>query len=110
MMHFNNQAIRACRNRRPRHWRDFVAFARAVARINKDWEMAQPLNGWNDADVKSVRSVVGKCATTALREYHVVIAFTHDVLSSHEKLFQASRNAALQQHRLLRAPRALHQR
>ena len=50
-MHFHDQAVGADCNRSAGQRRNFVALSGAMARVDNDWQMAESLNGGNDAQV-----------------------------------------------------------
>src|SRR5215470_4046573 len=68
MVNFDKETVGAYGNSRARKRQDFVALARAVARINKDGQMAPPLHRWNDSEVESVARKIRKCANAAFAE------------------------------------------
>ena len=104
MMDFDDQAIRADRHRGPRKRSDFVSLAGAVAGINNNRQVAEPLHRRDHAQVERVASVVGESAHAALAQNHVVVAFAHHVLGRHQKFFQRRRHAALHHHRRFERP------
>ena len=53
--------------------------------------------------------MVGKGAYAALAQNYLIIALAHHVLGRHQKLFQGSREAALDEHRLPQLSGALQQ-
>ena len=110
MMYFDQDAVGAHRDRRPRHGQHLVALAGAVAGIDEDGQVAQLLHGGNNAQIESVAGVVGKGSHAALAQNHLVIALAHDVLGGHQELVEGSAHAALQQHRLPQPPGMLQQR
>ena len=81
-----------------------------MAGINHDREMAETLDGGNQAQVECVARMIGKSAHAALTQNHVVVAFAHYVLGGHEKFFESSGHAAFQQHGFAPASGALEQR
>src|ERR1019366_5294652 len=110
MVHFNHHTICTDGNRSARHWQHFVALARAVAWVDKDWQVAELLHGGNNAEVERITRVIGKRAHAALAEDHFVVALAHDVLGGHEKFVERGRHAAFEQHRHAQTASALEQR
>src|SRR5438105_3388677 len=109
-MHFDDQAIRSRGDGGSCHRSDLVAFTGTVAGIDEYRQMTQALYRRNDAEVQRVTRVISKCAHTSLTQYDVVIAFTHDVLSSHQELLEGCRHTSFKKNGFLRAPSALQQR
>ena len=90
--------------------RDFVAFAGALAGIDNDRQMAEPLHRRNHAQIEGIAGMVGEGADAALAQQHVVVAFAHHVLGRHQEFFQGRRHAALHHHRNLGPSGTLQQR
>ena len=81
-------AIGADRSRGPSQGQNHIALAGAMARIHNDGQMAGPLHCGNDTEVKCIARVIGEGAYSALAQNHLVIAFAHDILGSHQQFVQ----------------------
>src|SRR5579862_2361307 len=106
---FNDQSVRAHGDGSARQWRDLVAFAGAMAGIDHNGKVAEPLYSRHDAEVESIAGVVSEGTDSALAQDHFVIALAHHVLGCHKEFFKSSGHAALEQHRNAGAPRPLEQ-
>ena len=102
---FDDQSVRANRNRRARQRSNFVPFSSAVAWIDHDGQMAEPLHRRHQAKIKRVAGVVGKGPHPAFTQDHFIIALAHDILGRHQKFFQRGRHAAFEQDRDFRVAR-----
>ncbi len=106
---FNQDAVCAGGNGGAGHGQNAVATTGAVAGVDQDGQVAEALDGGDDAEVKGVSGVIGEGAHAALAEDDLVVAFAHDVLSGHEELFQGGGEAALEQDRLAKTACLLEQ-
>ena len=109
VVHLDHQAVGADRGSRASQGQNHVAFARAMAGVNDDGQMAQPLHRGHDTKVKRIAGVIGEGAYPAFAQNHLVVALAHHVLGSHQQLVQGRRHAALHQHRLTGPAGALEQ-
>src|SRR5258708_38198471 len=109
-MNLDYQAIGSNGDGGAGEWRHFVALAGAVAWIDHDGQVAEALDRRHDAEIECVAGVIGESPHSALAENYVVVALAHDVLGGHEKFFERSRDAALQQDGFAGASGALEQR
>ena len=87
-----------------------VAPAGAVRRVDQDRQVRDLLDRRHHGQVERVAREVRERAHAALAQDHLVVALGEDVLGRHQELLERRGEAALQQHRLLRAARALEQR
>ncbi len=110
VVHFDQDAVGADGDGGAGHGQHLVALAGAVARVDEDGQVAEPLHGGNDAEVERVAGVVGKGAHAALAEDDLVVALAHDVFGGHEELVERGAHAALQQHGHAQAAGVLEQR
>jgi len=77
-------------------WKNFVAFAGAMAGIDEDGQVAARLDGGNDGEVEGVAGEVGEGANTTLAEHHVVVALGEDVFRGHEQFVERCGHATLE--------------
>ena len=106
---FDQDAVGAGGDGGAGHGQHAVAAAGAVAGVDEDGQVAEALDGGNDAEVEGVAGVVGKGAHAALAEDDLVVALAHDVLGGHEELFEGGGEAALEQDGLAQAAGVLEQ-
>src|SRR5579872_3548790 len=109
-VNFDHESIRANSDCGAGERRDFVALAGAVAGIDQNRQMAQPLHRGHNAQVERVTRVIGERADSAFAERDVVVAFAEDVLGCHQKFFESGGHAALEENRLAGASGAFQQR
>ena len=109
VVNFDQDAVGAGGDGRAGHGQHAVAPAGAVAGVDENGQVAEALDGGNDAEVERVAGVVGKGAHAALAEDDLVVALAHDVFGGHEELFERGREAALEQNRLAQAAGMLEQ-
>src|SRR5688572_14557986 len=100
VVHLDDQAVGAGGDGRPRHGRDFIAAAHAVAGIDKDRKMRELLHDRNCRQVQRVAREGFEGANTALAQDHVLIAAGQDVLRRQQPFLHRRSNAALQEDRL----------
>src|SRR5437588_8966153 len=110
MMNFDNQPVGSYGDGGAAEWQHFVAFAATMARIDQNWQMAEPLHGRHETQIERVAGMIGEGAYSALAEYYVVVAFAHYIFGSHQQFFQRRRHSTLEQYRFMRSPSALKQR
>src|SRR5260370_25299456 len=89
---------------------NLVALTRAVAWVDYDRQMAQALNGGNNAQVERVARVIGESSHSALAQDHLVIAFRENIFGGHQEFLERIGHTALQQYWLARAAGAAQQR
>ena len=88
VVHLNEDAIGANSNCSAGHGQHLVSLAGAVAGVDKDGQMAELLNGGNDAEVEGVAGVIGEGAHAAFAEDDLVVALAHDVFGGHQELVE----------------------
>src|ERR1035437_4382471 len=97
-MDFDHQAIGARGQGGARHGSDDVAATRAVRRVGYDRQVGEFLDYGNGGEIEGVAGVGFEGADAALAEDDVVIAAGQDVLGGEQEFFDASRDAAFEQH------------
>jgi len=96
MMDFDEEAVGANRYRGARKGKNFVAFAGAVAGIDKNGKVAAFFHGRDYGQIQGVAGEIGEGADAAFAEHDVVVAFTEDVFRGHEKFVERGGHAALE--------------
>jgi len=109
VVNLDHDAVGTDSNAGAGHGQDLVSLACAVAGINEDGEVAEPLHGGDDAEVERVSGVVGEGAYAALTEGDIVVALAHDVFGGHEEFVEGGAEAALEQDRFALLAGALQQ-
>ena len=110
VVHFDEETVGAGGHRGARERQNFIAASGSVRGVHHDRQVAAALHRGDDAQVQRVAREIGEGAHAALAEDHVVIALGHQVFRGHQEFVERGGHAALQQHRLLRAARALQKR
>src|SRR5580704_12545496 len=102
IMDFDKQAVGACRDSGPSHWRDFVTASRPVRGIGDNRQVRELFDYRNGGDIERVAEVIFERADAALAEDDVVISAGENVFGAEEKLFDGSGHAPLEENGLLR--------
>src|ERR1700728_125297 len=110
VVNFDHQTVGTDGYRRAREWCDFVALAGAVAGIDQNGQMTEPLHRGYQAQIERVAGMVGEGPHATLAQRHVVVAFAQNIFGRHQEFFQRGRHAALQQYGLAGASGAFEQR
>src|ERR1019366_3071461 len=100
VVHLEEQAIGARRNRRPSHGRNFVAASRAMRWVGNNGKVREFLDNRDRGDIERVARIGLKCTDAALAKNHVVVAASHDVLGAQQELFDRRGHSALEEHGL----------
>ena len=103
VVHFDDEPVRAHGDGGARQRQDFFSPPRAVAGIDDDRQVAEPVHGRDNTQIECVARMVCKSPDPALAQDNSVVPLSHDVFRGHEKL---ARPAALSSEKfcMFRAP------
>ena len=87
-MRLDEEPGHAHRHCRARQWRHLVALPGPVTGIHNDRQVAQPLDGRDDAEIERIARVIGEGPHAALAKDHIVISLAHHIFGGHQKFFQ----------------------
>src|SRR5439155_19967543 len=82
----------------------------AVAEIDDDRQVAEPVHGRDNTQIECVARMVCKSPDPALAHDNEVVPLSHDVFRGHEKLVESGGEPALEEHGFLRAAGGFEQR